>query len=92
MSHGGGGLFGPPPVRDNFFQKKNVYGINAKFGQQILFKIFLIEWHTGLGLAYNNVRHYDRDDDLEEGTKNNISVIIKDLLQTVQQLRFSFVH
>jgi hypothetical protein len=60
ISHGGGGLLAPPPSKEDFIQKKNVYGINAKFGQQILFKNFLIEWHTGLGLTYNNVRHYDR--------------------------------
>ena len=47
---------------DFFIQEKHKYRLGAKLGMQLVFgRNFLIDYSVGMGLAYNHVEHFDRE-------------------------------
>ena len=47
---------------DFFVQEKHKYRLAAKFGMQLIFGGYLfVDYSAGIGLAYNHVEHFDRE-------------------------------
>ncbi|MDD3788815.1 MAG: hypothetical protein PHO94_08970 [Petrimonas sp.] len=63
---------------DFFVQKKQKYRLAAKLGKQFIWTSgFMIDGSFGIGLAYNNVQHFDRENENDKDVSPLYGYILK---------------
>lgn len=59
-------IYPPPSYVDSFSIKKQVFNYTLKYGLQTQYKRFFIDLYVGLGLRRREVRHFDRNNPIDE--------------------------